>query len=89
MTSVYLMMFLLQKSSLDDLCHNETLCNENDHGKSLSKKSLSLFLVDSIADEFKRHCEAAKKNLLIASLKTPIYGPLSAIHQLISHSVNE
>ena len=46
-------------------------------------------MVQSIAKEFESHCQAAKENLLLASLKTPVYGPLSAIHELITHSVDE
>ena len=79
MTSVYLMMFLKQKSSLAEF----TEPSES------GSKSLSLFLVEAVVVEFARHCESGKKNLLIAALKTPIYGPLSAIHQLIIQSIEE
>lgn len=54
-----------------------------------ARTSLSMFLVQSIAKEFESHCKSAKENLLIASLKTPVYGSLSAIHELINHSAEE
>lgn len=78
MTSVYLVMFLQRKSTLSDLTANTS-----------DDTSLSLFLVESIVLEFEKHCDLAKKNLLLAALQLPIYGPLSAIRCIITQSVDE
>lgn len=79
MTSVYLIMFLQQKSSLNDLAPNHLE----------SETSLSLYLIESIVLEFEKHCDLAKNNLLLAALQLPVYGPLSAIRCIITQSVDE
>jgi len=71
------MLFIQKKSTLEKLA------------ASTSSNSLSMYLVESIFQEFENHCHAARKNLLLASLKTPIYGSLLAIHELIVRSVDE
>jgi hypothetical protein len=57
--------------------------------KAKEAKSLSIYLVKSIENEFKVHCEQAKNNLLLAALEKPVYGPLAAIKSLIVQSVEE
>lgn len=86
MTSVYLMLFIQNKSSLADMEAFKMSLNTNSKN---SFKSLSLFLVESVLCEFKRHCEIAKHNLLLAALQKPVYGPLAAIRNLIIQSANE
>lgn len=86
MTSVYLMMFLQKKSQIESLRDSQF---ESSKKLYSSNKTLSMYLVESVASEFEEHCKSAKQNLLLASLKTPVYGPLSAIHELINHSINE
>jgi hypothetical protein len=86
MTSVYLIQFLQHKASLNDLLISE----EQQHQQQQQwPESLSIYLVNSIMNEFEQHCQAAKKNLLLASLHKPIYGPLAAIRTLIMHSIKE
>ena len=86
MTSVYLMKFLQKKSTIESL-RDSTV--ESSKKLYTSTKTLSMYLVESVASEFHVHCRSAKQNLLLASLKTPVYGPLSAIHELIIHSIEE
>ena len=74
-------MFLKQKCLLTDLIPS------NDYDKQ--ETTLSLFLVESITFEFEKHCKLAKNNLLLASLTSPVYGPLSAIRSIIIQSVDE
>jgi hypothetical protein len=77
MTSVYLMLFLQKKSTLEQLTSHTSV------------HSLSMYLVESISLEFEKHCQSAKDNLLLASLRTPVYGSLLAIHELLIRSVDE
>lgn len=81
MTSVYLIMFLQQKSVLTDL-----ISQNESKGTELS---FSLFLVESVVLEFEKHCHLAQRNLLLAALQAPVYGPLSAIRCIITQSVEE
>jgi hypothetical protein len=77
-------MYLQKKSVLNDLT------DEYLHIDLTSEStSLSLFLVESIVLEFEKHCNLAKRNLLLAALQCPIYGPLSAIRCIITQSVEE
>lgn len=78
LTSVYLIMLLKEKSKLSDYESN-----------SDNTISLSIFLTKSIVNEFQKHCNLAEKNLLMAALNTPIYGPLSAIRNLVEKSKYE
>jgi len=48
-----------------------------------------MYLVESISLEFEKHCQSAKDNLLLASLRIPVYGSLLAIHELLIRSVDE
>ena len=83
LTSVYLVAFLKEKTYLEDYSALGTFAHfEN-------AKSIGLFLVKSVVSEFRKHCDGAKANLLIAALNTPVYGPLSAVRNLISQSINE
>ena len=75
-------MFLKQKCFLTDLVQGSNDFNEQE-------TTLSLFLVESITFEFEKHCKLAKNNLLLASLTSPVYGPLSAIRSIIIQSVDE
>lgn len=79
MTSVYLMMFIRHKSTLNALIDTPPRTDT----------SLSIYLIKSIENEFAEHCSLAKNNLLMASLKKPIYGPLAALRNLINLSLNE
>ena len=78
LTSVYLMMFIRHKSTLKALTD-----------MPLINISLSIYLIKSIENEFADHCSLAKSNLLLAALQKPIYGPLAAIRNLITLSLNE
>ena len=84
-------MFIKNKAQLDDLqlkantqSHMECFYN-NKH----EAKSLSLFLVKSIAREFENQCRLMQQNLLLSSLQKPVYGSLAAIRSLIVQSVDE
>ena len=73
-------MFLKQKCFLTNLVQGSNDFYEQE-------TTLSLFLVESITFEFEKHCKLAKNNLLLASLTSPVYGPL--IRSIIIQSVDE
>ena len=54
-----------------------------------SSSSVSILLVKAIVSELEYHFKIAKSSLLKAALTAPIYGPLSAIRNLINHSFEE
>ena len=86
-TSVYILMLLQQKFPLEHILidwKDSIYFNELENAQSLS-----IFLVNSIGEEFERHCKSARQNLLLAALRTPIYGPLAAIRQVIVQSLGE
>lgn len=86
MTSVYLMLFIQSKSDFSDIEKFKTVSNLN---SVVDSKTLNMFLVESILTEFKTHYQVARENLLLAALQKPIYGPLAAIRNIITQSVNE
>ena len=86
MTSVYLMLFIQSKSDFSDIERFKTVSNLSN---IVGSKTVNMFLVESILAEFKIHCKVARENLLLAALQKPIYGPLAAIRNLITQSVNE
>ncbi|CAF0722657.1 unnamed protein product [Brachionus calyciflorus] len=86
MTSVYLMLFIQSKSDFSSI---EKFKKITDLAVLNDSKSVNMFLVESILSEFRIHCQVARENLLIAALQKPVYGPLAAIRNLITQSVNE
>lgn len=83
LTSVYLVAFLKEKTKLEDYSALGTMTHFD------KCKSIGLYLVKCVVCEFREHCVKAKANLLLAALNTPIYGPLSAVRNLISQSIDE
>jgi hypothetical protein len=69
-------MLLKSKAHLSDL-------TPSIYQTSGNKLDLSIYLIQSIANEFQQHCQLAQENLLEACLHKPVYGPLAAIHSLM------
>lgn len=80
------MLFVKNKTEKSDLDELKKIAQHNEDNIS---KSLNIVLVLSAVAEFKEHCKMAERNLLLAALQKPIYGPLAAIRSLIVHSIDE
>jgi hypothetical protein len=86
LTSVYLVLFIKRISDSTDLVKFKQLPTAP---VGLDTNNLSIFLVKSIVAEFRAHCQVAQRNLLVAALQKPVYGPLGAIRNLVIHSLDE
>jgi hypothetical protein len=80
MTSVYLLMLIKNKANINDLV--------DDFNATRESLNLKIYLIKAIRNEFEKHCNVAKQNLLLACLEKPIYGPLAAVHSLIINNIN-
>ena len=87
MTSVYLVMLLRNKANINDLIDSNSFVD--DEYSSKNNLNLKIYLIKAIVNEFEKHCQVAKQNLLLACLEKPIYGPLAAVHSLIVNSMDK